>query len=574
MPVKKTLSAGQSEPLYNGTEIEFIGGYPAYTASIVNGRLTLTAKDVNLAKTIGFPASIEATKSPFTVGRHAKEVDFVLSGNSSISRSHGVFSLVNGIWSYSHYGMNNASINQIERAIVHAEEPAISHQTIVYRHSTPIKEEIEPFEIVSGTIFQFHPHLPCYEARVIDDKLVLNQTSGKESDARYPSRISVYSDNGITLGRNTGSGRVALPHPKISSDHATIKWDRESKAFIYTSLGANHPIIRIPQVINQTIVEPQKQIPSEEIKRQKSAIKDLKGELAKRHFNLQSVGELERHTVYTPAYKIDKGAHSEESLDGYALWLKAFELINHDDLSEKESKGIKFCTSAIEKMKEAREMIRTFEDKARRASPKSFEELRKATPNAFNHYVEEVATDFEKNGTVILLSGFHHHHAVASIYKQAGKTYLAEYNAGGGAKHSDKPGYVYGTYVREIKLETNVKELIWNISNRKIWGKGDAIGLALEKKIGDSVYPQPTHKVEVPAQHKGNCTTRSTREMLRHYLGEKLTGKIHEFVSDPERLNKLDMIDALNAKLSKLEALEKNGKANTLIGGAGPAIEL
>jgi len=150
-------------------------------------------------------------------------------------------------------------------------------------------------------------------------------------------------------------------------------------------------------------------------------------------------------------------------------------------------------------------------------------------------------------------AGFKQHHEVARIHKENGRWHLTEYNAGAGAKGDpNDSSKVLGMHQREIKEGTNIEQLIKHIFIKKMTSPGfgvDTASQAIEGALGateksHSVYPQ----------NKGNCTTRSTREMIRAALSPGAFAKMHEHIHDANIATTDVIIDALTDLKTALEA--------------------
>jgi hypothetical protein len=77
--------------------------------------------------------------------------------------------------------------------------------------------------------------------------------------------------------------------------------------------------------------------------------------------------------------------------------------------------------------------------------------------------------------------------------------------------------------------------------------------IAASHAIDDALGPIVDYRAQKP-QGKGNCTTRSTREMLRDILPGPIFAHLHAHVSNPEICDPADVMAALQMRRNALEA--------------------
>lgn len=572
-----TIKSDQQVQLTKGMRIRFLEDWPAYEVENIGNTKPL----LTLHRAWPMPDHVHSKdlpptftmRSQYTVGREMDSDLKIHSKDEMISRNHGVFhfSPQNQHWYYTHYGANPGAITHSKQAVEIIDraqvEPTSYHRRPQVEYEDTVTNELrgnaEPVNIVNGMTFQFHPALPIYEAKITtkDNQpfLTLERQDETSQDKRYPARIEVTKNQTIALGRITGENAVVLPHPNISRDHASIAWDEAEESFLYEPApGSLPPIIRMPKLLTSLQNEYAKMtFAKTQAEQQLPEINTLIDELQTHKGLAERAQQLELDTVATPWFERDKGAHTEDSQKGYEMWLRAYEMLFREKLAETSSQALLHMANAIGQMSEDRRNLRNIEPYPQPALslPPDLTQLKDGSDRdkQIQSYVDRKALQLQEKGELYLVSGFNRHHTVTRIRKDASGYLVSNYNAGAGTTLAPDGEHVLGMYERRLKNTSDVREFIWLTTERKFWPRQDDIGKALKSAINNKLEPKILRSHEVVRQHKGNCTTRSTREALRDALDFRTFTELHSHVSDPNMATVDDLLSALEVKRAALE---------------------
>lgn len=275
---------------------------------------------------------------------------------------------------------------------------------------------------------------------------------------------------------------------------------------------------------------------------------------------MRKVQGHEEATVNTPLSERERGGMTEESQRGYRNWLHAYKLLYKEDLSGRDMVALDKAMAAMNVMEQDRIVLRDIESYA--SFPKDLPDkpakmvavLSKANYNAdMQKVLDRQLAPLRKipPEPTVLVSGFRGHHTVTKIEKDKLGYKVTTYNAGAEAKDAGDGENVMAKYSQHLNRGVNVEDYIRLINERKIRGmfagEDYKISKALESCVGKVEEFTPT-----PPQHKGNCTTRSTREMLRDMLEPERFTHMHRHVSNPDVCDPADIMAALQMRRDAL----------------------
>ncbi len=540
--------------LEKGLQLKFKEDMPTYEVTeITPDHVTFKCMEklTSAQKTEGLPETFTATKL-FTIGRYPDSSLQLAPG--TISRRHQTIgpNPNNGQWYLTHYSRNRAEVRHPDHDVTirnitetHKDAAEITFISETVSNINP-SEPLPPFPIINGMEFHFHPALPAYKARISKEDGSLTLERSNKEDLGYPRMIKVGVGESITLGRKSGEHCVVLPHPDISGEHAHITWDAKTQAFIYEHTGRRSPVVRLPQLMEELQQAYAKlSLSPEQAEQQSAAIDTLVTQLKTHTQQVQDVQRLEVDTVLTPWYQRDVGARTEDSQKGYEMWLRAYELLFRERLTEDTSKGLLHMAEVVKQLGDDRANLRDVENY-------SLPDKASERDTELNKYIAEKIHALEATGEVYLVAGNKGHHAITRIRKDGAGGYLVtNYNAGADAEGGLISGQVLGTCERRLKPEQNVGRVIRLVTESKLSRLLEAYTLGRE--IEAMLEPQILRSRETSAQGKGNCTTRSTREMLKDTLEPTAFSHMHGYVSDPNMATAEDLISALQLKLQALK---------------------
>lgn len=396
----------------------------------------------------------------------------------------------------------------------------------------------ETFSLTIGTEINFLSDTKSKLTYVVESinpttpTLVLRRTS---SENNLPETILI--DN-----QNSTIGRKILINQFVSNQHAQITWDKENNCFVYKQLGINSAIITPPQILE---------------------IHKLTKTLEDKGAQLDQVSDLEQGSQNLRA---KFGGKSEDSLEGYALYLQAYLLLNKHSLdSTNEIPILEKLIKTFIYLKSERKLLRHIQE-----TPYYQRHLAVHPDNNKTHYsgmlgalIQEKIKELEKHGEIYTLSGFKKHLAIGKITLHPdGSSYYTIYNAGAEAPKAEIPetantetpkakmsDMVMGTYERKIKKTSDIPKLLWTIYEKTL--RNPLLGVVYEnlaKQLDEFLEPTPTKSRLTTRQHAGYCTTRSPREVIFDLLPSKVE-EIHSFVKQGAR----NAIAQLQSRLYKLE---------------------
>jgi hypothetical protein len=366
---------------------------------------------------------------------------------------------------------------------------------------------------------------------------------------------------------------IALPQepsPNISSPNMAA---RDQQPVVTPSPHANKITRKAPFRIDGGAINKAKE--EEKIRKNILKIDDVINKIKMSAKKIQDTRKLEADTMFTPADEIDKGAIEENSLYSYGILLQSFMLLNIDKLKDDEIEAITKNIKIIWELQKDRNELRLIEQNP----AYQFSLKREYVPSHKNFYTYSKDLDafaarkyreFEQNGETYTIGGVRRHFEVIKYAKvefpKNSKNFdphQTTYNSGLEAEFLARGlDLVKGTLEKKIKNNTpqKITDLMRTNAEKKIHEHEDTqidkANHRVLKQEADSYLGQEVRSRLVPQQHKGNCTTRSLREMLRDNLSEKhpqLFKDIHKFISKPFDNDSIDLIGYLVEKKTQLE---------------------
>lgn len=370
---------------------------------------------------------------------------------------------------------------------------------------------------------------------------------------------------------------VVINHARISRMHGMLYYSDEQKSWIYQTskappvVGVGNQFLADMGNVDDRVAGTPPDVARVEIAEIDRLIADMQDDRAGRKNVLdlmQKVQGLEKATIATPLHELDRGGRTEDSQRGYRNWVHAYKLLYKEDMSAGDRASLDMAMEAMETMACDREVLRDIESYANfptglKADARHIlKECRKANYN--NDMCEVVANQckplMEKPPRAsFIVSGYRGHHTVTRI-EQDKKGYLVTtYNTGSELKLAPDGENAMAKYSRHLNKGIKIEDFIRLVDERKVrrqWqGDSDKIDQVIESSLG------PIESFTVaPPQHKGNCTTRSTREMLRDMLTPERFAHLHRHVSNPDVCDPADIMAALQMRreaLAKIAPVQK-----------------
>jgi hypothetical protein len=535
------------------------------------------------------PKAISVTAGkPLTIGREPGEGVEVI-GVPSISRSHVKIHHDSKGFILTPENQNEGKIkNVLEIESARAGNIAFAAETVI---GNPLSEVDMKFEIPlrPGMTIQLHPQIPAYTVKTAIGGPTPQLELVMEGDNRgfdKASRIVMRGkDTNKSIGYVAGND-VVLCKGGISRLHANLAWDENLQSWSYGNImGKTKPVVTIGNQFLRDIDHNLDQISCSPAQA-KEQIQEIDGLISTwqrdRHL-MDNVQKLELHTVVTPEWERSKGAYTEESQRGYQNWLHAYQLLYNEQMDNKEIEAIKTARQAMARMEEDRKTLR--EDVEPMRSPpidsdgKNLKTLLKECKGdhcrdkydkVLYHSRDEILRGLGQKQVEplmekppqpsIIVSGFKGHHTVTKIEKDAKGYMVTTYNAGAGAKDCpDQSGNIMGMYQQHLKSGVDIEDFIRLLNERKVRSMVANGGYQVEAALENALGPVEKYRSESP-QHKGNCTTRSTREMLKDMLAPERFVHLHRHVSNPEVCDPAEVLAALQMRrgaLDKIQHVEK-----------------
>lgn len=397
----------------------------------------------------------------------------------------------------------------------------------------------------------------------------------------FPEIIHLQGKSATKLiGR--GGADYEMNHGEVHRLQATLAWDDTNKNWSYMTTY-DPPSIQMGNQFLQDMHAAAASIAprdAADARRQVTEIDGLISDMQAERMQMKNVlqlmekvQKLEAHTIETPGEERHHGGKTEESQHGYRNWLRAYKMLYRESLAADTVAALDTGMGAMAVMERERDELRKLEGKAhigkmpgdRRGALKA---CRAAAYNADMQAIvdRECAPLNEKPPKpTFLVSGFQGHHTVTRIDRDAKGYMVTTYNAGAGAKEApDGSGDVMAMHRQRLDAKVPVEDFIRLVNERKIRPYLSLEGAQLEEMVSQSLGQVEEYRIE-PPQHKGNCTTRSTREMLKDLMDPGAFEHLHRHVSNPDVCDPAEVMAALQMRREALDGyLQQKGQQSVV----------
>ncbi len=210
------------------------------------------------------------------------------------------------------------------------------------------------------------------------------------------------------------------------------------------------------------------------------------------------------------------GMYSQTAFEGYSLLIRAYLALYAPTLSNEQKLKL---TSALDILETLRQQDLKFA-----LSDTNSEPADKIAKKAY------IISQLDSVGEVYIEGGFHGHHAIIKYTKHGDVYTRTEFNEGAGAEAlspKDSTSHVWGVNQRYASLEELTKAI--DVDVNTIFSDkpaSDQVTVLLRQGRGDE-------SIRTTKQTVGNCSTRSTRALLRHVLGQPLLRDLFELATTP-----------------------------------------
>jgi hypothetical protein len=393
----------------------------------------------------------------------------------------------------------------------------------------------------------------------------------------FPDIIQLNGKDACKLiGR--GGADFEMNHAGIHRMHATLAWDDVNKNWSYMTTY-DPPSIQVGNQFLQDMRDASERVTPRDVndaRRQISdidmLINDMQAERSQMKNVLQmmaDVQKLEARTILTPEHERHRGAKTEDSQSGYRNWLRAYKILYQESLDPATAAALDTGMGAMTAMERNRDALRELEGRAYvNNMPGDMMGALKACKAAGYGSQMQAVVDRECEPLkahppkpAFIVSGFQGHHTVTRIDKDAQGYVVTTYNAGAGAKEApDGSGNVMAMYRQRLDAKVPVEDFIRLVNERKIRPYLSLEGAQFEEMMGKALGPVKEYRIE-PPQHKGNCTTRSTREMLKDMMDPAAFEHMHRHVSNPDVCDPAEVMAALQMRREALDGyIQKQGQ--------------
>lgn len=564
---------------------------PSYTAEGVPNRkvpplLTLVAE---APYTGAMPSITISGYGSKTVGTRA-DCDVVLSGNNEISRVHASFKFDEKLKGFTLIckGLNPSCVRRVKE--LHpsvAKDPLRADKTITDVHAAlPADEEMVLYREVGirpGMIIDLLPPPTEAERRkaveAIDKKVaaiptyvVRKATGGVHPELvieaqgelnGYPARMELSGDGASkTIGRMAGD--YHFDHPRISRKHAVISWDKEAKEWIYAT-PYQVPVVHVgSDFLKDMYARARKVAPAsvEKAQVQIKGIDALMGSMQEFRESMANVQRMEEKTRPNMSPEEKRGGKTEDSQQGYNNWVQAYRVLYNETLKREEKDALTLARRAITAIAKYRGALREIEKTSSGLSelPDTREGILMASRISGHAPAMQVLIEDEMQGLrevppkpIFPLSGYRGHHTVTKIEREGDRHIVTTYNTGQGLLPApDDRSMAMGMYRQVLSPKVKVEDFVRLLNECKMLAYDDPDNIKIRRQIEGCLSPiLPGWRKEKP-QGKGNCTTRSTREMLKDILPAALFADLHRHVSNPEICDPADVMAALQRRRDAL----------------------
>jgi len=210
------------------------------------------------------------------------------------------------------------------------------------------------------------------------------------------------------------------------------------------------------------------------------------------------------------------GMYSQTAFEGYSLLIRAYMAINEQTISDEQKVKL---TTALEIL----EILRQQDIKFALSDTDS----EAADKIAKKKYIDE---QLDSVGEVYIEGGFKGHHAIIKYAKYGDGYVRTEFNEGAGAEAlspQDGKQHVWGVNQRYASREELMRAIDVDVDTI-FSDKAATAKIAALLKLG-----RGSKSIRTTKQNVGNCSTRSTRALLRHVLDQPLLRDLFELATTP-----------------------------------------
>jgi|GEM_PF-3680765 len=395
---------------------------------------------------------------------------------------------------------------------------------------------------------------------------------------RYSAAATRVKLEGKDASRNIGSledpAIVSVNHPLISRFHASLYYDTNQNSWIYNTVqqppvvGVGNQFLADMGDVGRRVAGTKPDDARNEITEIDALIDDMQKDRDGRKNVLElmkKVQGLEMATIDTKPEDRERGGRTVDSQRGYRNWLHAYKLLYKEDIAAVDMAGLDKAMKAMNTMEQDRIVLEDIESYSTGMFPKltksePYEILKAVRKTGYNKDMSELVErqvaplNSKPPESSVVVSGFRGHHTVTKIDKDSKGYLVTTYNTGAELKYADDGENALSKYSRHLNKSVKIEDFVRLLDERKVrhqaQGDSDKIHNAIESSLG---------KIEVsevaPPQHKGNCTTRSTREMLKDMIAPERFAHLHRHVSNPDVCDPADILAALQMRRDALAAI-------------------
>ncbi len=426
------------------------------------------------------------------------------------------------------------------------------------------RENSEDLPLRMGMRVVFSKAIPAYRVAEATggDNPRLRLVCEKE-DPKYPSVMEAIGKNATpTIGRG-GLPTYDLGYARMHRGfHSMLSWNEASNEWMLFPYQTP-PVLEAPAGFFQAVYAV---LPIVRLRNADAGVEEIRAldklidEIQEARPKMENVQFLEQATMYVPPERRDEGGHTEDSQRGYLNWLKAYQAIFNERLDDTDHSKLDKAVTIVDKLEQDRATLRPLEryNLVQTVTSKDAKEILQELPHegktGIEKFTQEQCEKLHHDHSLWLVSGFKRHHTVTHIEEVYGGDYtVTVWNAGGAAKDAGDGANVMAMYQQRLHNPADVDSFVRLVAERKVRAfaeKGnEKIAAAMEEMLSPEI---DQCRVE-PPQHRGNCTTRSTREMLKDVLGKPLFEDVHRHVSNPQVCDPADIMAALQLRRQELE---------------------
>lgn len=301
---------------------------------------------------------------------------------------------------------------------------------------------------------------------------------------------------------------VTLRNQDVESGQFTIAWSKRLKLFTCTKVFGSKLLFLV--------------LGKKSLSYQLESLSSLLYSVQSKKTDVHKVQELELETEVTPVEDRPNGNATESSLEGHQLLLNSYLFLHASTLSYAQKAKLHKLRDVFIVLKQERSSFRKLSRD--RKKPQLVAE-------AIKKWVEYKFAILNQAKEVFLLGGGAGHHVIVLITQEKNNRYeLSIQNAGYKSEKTSSGQYIKAVQVFKIDTAEKIKKLIECYGRKMLFHATDKVQDGYDKVL-KHILIEETDVVPGTPQHKGNCTTRSSRELQNYYLGPELTQKIRFFIT-------------------------------------------